>query len=366
MTMLGAAHRISVRTFLSLGLALAVVLSTPRAFAATPTFSHVFIVVEENESYSQVVGNPSMPYLNILINSYGLATQYFANGHPSLPNYLWLTSGSNDGFTTDICPGTVSADNVVRQLTAAGISWHAYMEDLKAAGSLTCGGISGGKYAGRHDPFIYFTDVQNSPAVAANIVPFTQFASDLAADTFPRYNFIVPNTCNDAHDGGTACGLATADAWLYTNIAPLLNTNMFQPGGDGVLIIVFDEGTDGTNGGGQVEWVIVGPKIKQGYRSTTFYQHQNTLRLMLEGLGVTTFPQGAATASDMAEFFSTITSTPTPSPTKTPTPTPTPTPKLTPTPKPTTTPTPAPTATKTPAPTPTPLGHHDHKKFKST
>src|SRR4029077_8156568 len=267
-------HRIGALTFLSLGLAVAVVLSTSRAFAGTPAFSHVFIVVEENHSYSQVVGNPSMPYLNILINSYGLATQYFANGHPSLPNYLWLTSGSNNGFTTDVCPGTVSADNVVRHLTTAGISWHAYMEDLKAVGSLTCGGISGGKYAGRHDPFIYFSDVQNSPTIAANIVPFTQFTIDLAAGNFPRYNFIVPNTCNDAHDGGTACGLSTADAWLYTNIAPRFNTNRVQPGGDGVLIIVFDEGTDSTNGGGQVEWVIVGPKIKQGYRSTTFYQHQ--------------------------------------------------------------------------------------------
>jgi hypothetical protein len=346
----GTIPRIGAITFLGLGLAMAAVLCTSSAFAATPAFSHVFIVVEENHSYSQVVGNPSMPYLNMLINNYALATQYFANGHPSLPNYLWLTSGSNDGITTDVCPATVTADNVVRQLTSAGISWHAYMEDLKAVGSLTCGGISGGKYAGRHDPFIYFSDVQNSPTIAANIVPFTQFTIDLAAGNFPRYNFIVPNTCNDAHDGGTACGLSTADAWLNTNIAPLLNTNMFQPGGDGVLIIVFDEGTDSTNGGGQIEWVIVGPKIKQGYRSTTFYQHQNTLRLMLEGLGVTIFPQGAATASDMAEFFGIMTSTPTPSPTNTPTP------ASTPTPKPTATPTPTPR----PTPTPTDGGGHGH------
>jgi phospholipase C len=156
-------HRIGALTFLSLGLAVAVALSTSRAFAATPSFSHVFIVVEENHSYSQVVGNPSMPYLNMLINNYGLATQYFANGHPSLPNYLWLTSGSNDGITTDVCPATVTQDNIVRHLAAAGVSRKAYMEDLKAVGSLTCGGINGGKYAGRHDPFIYFTDVQNSP-----------------------------------------------------------------------------------------------------------------------------------------------------------------------------------------------------------
>jgi hypothetical protein len=77
---------------------------------------------------------------------------------------------------------------------------------------------------------------------------------------------------------------------------------IFQPGGDGVLIIGFDEGTTRTHGGGQVAWVIVGPRVK-AYRSTTFYQHQNTLRLMLEGLGVTKFPQASATATDMSEFF---------------------------------------------------------------
>jgi hypothetical protein len=140
--------------------------------------------------------------------------------------------------------------------------------------------------------------VKNSSADQQNLVPFTQFAIDLANDSFPRYSFITPYVCNDAYD----CALSVADAWLSTNIAPLLNTNMFQPGGDAVLIIVFDKGTDSTNGGGQIEWVIVGPTIKQGYRSTTLYQHQNTLRLTLEGLGITTFPQGAATASNMAEF----------------------------------------------------------------
>jgi hypothetical protein len=343
MATLDTIHRIGALTLLSLGLTVAAVLSTSRAFASMPAFSHVFIVVEENHSYSQVVGNPSMPYLNILINNYGLATQYFANGHPSLPNYLWLTSGSNDGISTDVCPATVTQDNVVRQLDAANISWKAYEEDLPSVGYLGCASQN---YRAKHDPFVYFSDVKSSAADQKNIVPFTQFAVDLDHNLFPRYSFITPNLCNDAHD----CALSVADAWLNTNIAPLLNTNMFQPGGDGVLIIVFDEGTDSIHGGGQVEWVIVGPKIKQGYRSATFYQHQNTLRLMLEGLGVTTFPQGAATASDMGEFFGTMTSTPTPSPTKTPTPVPTPTPK----------PTATPTPTPRPTPTPTDGGGHGH------
>lgn len=343
---------------------LAAIISTSEASAASPAFSHVFVVVEENHSYAQVVGNPSMPYLNLLINNYGLATQYYANAHPSLPNYLWLTSGGNDGITTDVCPATVAQDNIVRHLDAAGITWKSYAENLPSVGFMGCSGSGG--YVARHNPFVYFSDVKNSSTDQTNIVPFTQFATDLAQDSFPRLSFIVPNLCNDAHD----CALSVADSWLNTNIGPLLNSSLFQPGGDGVLIILFDEGTDGTYGGGQIEWVIVGPNVKQGYRSTTFYQHQNTLRLVLEGLGVSSFPQAAATASNMAEFFGTMPSSPTPSPTTTATPTATPkasataTPSATPKPTATSTSvsTPFPTSTASPAPTATatPRVHRKH------
>jgi hypothetical protein len=95
-----------------------------RVAVAAPSFSHVFIVMEENRSYSEVVGSSAMPYLNMLINNYGLATQYFANGHPSLPNYLWITSGGNDRMTLDKCEktsGPLNVDNAVRELNAAGV-----------------------------------------------------------------------------------------------------------------------------------------------------------------------------------------------------------------------------------------------------
>ncbi len=272
--------------------------ATP-ALATMPGFGHVFIVVEENHSYSSVVGNTSMPFLNMLINNYGLATQYYANAHPSLPNYLWLTTGGNDGLTSDVCPATVTQDNVVRHLNAAAISWKVYAENLPYAGFLGCS-ASGG-YVAKHNPFVYFGNVKSNLTNRQRIVPFSRFASDRRQHKLPRYSFIVPNLCHDAHD----CSLSVADSWLNSNLTPLLNTNMFQSGGGAALIIVFDESTGGdtSHGGGQVEWVIVGPNIRPGYRSTTFYQHQNTLRLMLEGLGVTSYPQGAATASDMREFF---------------------------------------------------------------
>jgi acid phosphatase len=171
-----------------------------------PQFGHVFIVVEENHGYSDVIGSSSMPYFNSLANNYGLATNYYANLHPSIPNYLELTVGKiltiNDAETPKSFP--VSADNVVHELLAVGKTWKSYAEDLPAAGYT--GGDSG-KYLVRHNPLAYMTDVQDTPAEAQNLVPFSEFAADLPTANLPEYSFIVPNSCNDAHD----CPLSTAD-----------------------------------------------------------------------------------------------------------------------------------------------------------
>ncbi len=258
-------------------------------------FGHVVIVVEENHSYSSVIGSPEMPYLNSLANQYGLATNYFANTHPSIGNYFMLTTGqiiTND----DAFSGIVTADNIVRQLAAANKTWKSYAESLPSVG-YTGGDVY--PYSKHHNPFAYLSDVLNSPTQRNNLVPFSQFASDLAANNLPKYPFIVPNLLNDAHDGT----LAAADSWLQTNIAPLIANSVFQQ--DGLLVIVFDESdfSDTQHGGGQVPLVIVSPQAKPAFRSTTFYQHESTLRLMAQGIGLTSLPGAAATAADMGEFF---------------------------------------------------------------
>jgi acid phosphatase len=261
---------------------------------SVPPFNHVFLVVEENHSYSSVIGNSLMPYLNSLATQNGLATQYFANTHPSIGNYFELTAGqtiTND----DSYNSTVTADNVVRQLVAAGKTWKSYAESLPNAGYT---GFDVYPYARKHNPLAFFSDVVNDPAQAANLVPFSQFAADLAANHLPQYGFIVPNLLDDAHDGT----LQAADSWLQTNIGPLLSSSAFQ---NSLLVIVFDESddTDTAHGGGQVACVIVSPLAKKGYQSSTLYQHPSVLRLMLEGLGVTSLPGASATAPDMGEFF---------------------------------------------------------------
>jgi hypothetical protein len=271
---------------------------TPPPPASSVRFGHVFIVVEENANYSDVIANPAMPYLNSLANQYGLATNYFADAHPSIPNYFELTTGQIltllDASTPQLFP--VSDDNVVRELLAAGKTWKSYAEDLPSVGYT---GGDTGRYAVRHNPLAYFTDVQNHPNQAQNLVPFTQLAADLNTSNLPNYSFIVPNLCNDAHD----CSLSIADTWLKTNIDPLIKSPQFQI--DGLLIILFDEANtlDLTSGGGHVSAVIVSPLAKRNYKSIAFYQHQSVLRLTLEGLGVTKLPGDAATAPVMWEFF---------------------------------------------------------------
>jgi len=197
---------------------------------------------------------------------------------------------NNDSYST-----IVTVDNVVRRLLVAGKTWKSYAEDIPSVGYT--GGDLGG-YARKHNTLALLSDVVNDTVQRKNLVPFTQFATDLANGTLPDYVNIVPNLCNDAHD----CSLATADTWLRTNIAPLLASAAFQQ--DGLLIITFDESAgDNTNGGGRIAWVVVSPKAKRGYQSTALYQHQSTLRLTLEALGITLFPGAARAAPAMSEFF---------------------------------------------------------------
>jgi acid phosphatase len=273
--------------------------------ATLPTPDHVFIVALENHSFSQVIGSPSMPYLNSLANAHSLATNYFADAHPSIGNYFMLTTGElvsvDDSFS-----GTVTDDNIVRALNGAGKTWKAYMESSPSAGYL---GGDVVPYLKHHDPFSYFSDVTGSTAQAANIVPFTQIQADIAAGTLPNFAFIAPNSRNDAHDcptGAVTCAdtdkLAAADTWLRTNIDPLINNPALA---NSVFIITWDEGdmTDVANVGGQVATVLVGTHVKAGFKSTTFYQHQNTLRLVLDLLKVGDRPGLSSVAGSMNEFF---------------------------------------------------------------
>jgi hypothetical protein len=295
---------ISAKHFLLCSLLLTLLLSTA-AVGAVPASNHVFVLVEENHSYESVIGNSAMPYFNSLAQRYGLATQYYANSHYSIPNYMWLAAGAPVTMN-DNTKATFNVDNIVPHLQVAGKTWKEYAESLPHVGYT---GFNVGDYVERHNPFPYFTDVANS-SEKNNIVPFTELASDIANHSLPNYGFITPNLLDDAHNGT----LAAADQWLKANIAPLIASPEFQQ--DGILIITWDESVDSdcrpahscpplpeNSGGGRIATLVIGPRVKSGYRSTTFYQHPSVLKTMSEALGLTSFPGAAQSAPDMSEFF---------------------------------------------------------------
>jgi acid phosphatase len=258
------------------------------------------MVMEENQSYATVVGNSAWPNLNHLISNGALATNYYANSHPSIGNYFMLTTGQL--LTTDDNSTQVwNVDNLARRMLAAGIPFRIYAEGI------TQGYVGGntGAYLIRHNPFAMLSDIAGNPQVAnQSIWPFSQFATDLANGTLPEFSFVVPDVNDDAHNGTPQ----QADSWLQTNIVNrLANYPAFAPGGDGVLIVGFDEAatSDATHGGGHVAAVFWGPIAKVGYTQTssTLYQHQSTLRTVMDVLGLPNPPGAAATAPPMSEFF---------------------------------------------------------------
>jgi phosphatidylinositol-3-phosphatase len=233
--------------------------------------SHVVVVVIENAEYPEVIGSPSAPYINSLAARYGLATQSYAVTHPSLPNYLALTSGSTHGITSDCTSCRVAAPNIADQLEAAGLSWKAYMEDLPHPCFL---GAGAGGYAKKHDPFAYYVDIASSATRCRRIVPFTALEADLRAGALPAYSFIAPNLCDDAHD----CPLQTADRFLARTLPPLLR----ELGPHGFLVLTWDEGNlevgcCGGAGGGRIATIVAGPDVRRGGRTSSPVDHYGVL-----------------------------------------------------------------------------------------
>lgn len=253
---------------------------TPPPPPVTP--QHIVVVLEENHDFTQVVG--SMPYLNSLALQYGLATQMYANTHPSIGNYFELTTGNvitnNNNFSE-----TLIIDNIAKRLEAAGKTWKVYAEGLPSVG-YTSGDV--GDYVKHHNPFAYFQGINVN-----NMVPLSQF--DPA--NLPNFSFVVPDNDDNGHDGT----LTEADAWLSTHIAPLFNATQFKT--DGLLIITFDEAdTDNTNGGGRIYTVFAGQNVKNGFQSSTVYKQENVLRTIAKIFNVG-YPGDSVNVSDMTEFF---------------------------------------------------------------
>ena len=271
---------------------------TPIGSGTLPNFSHVFLIVMENEESTGIMGNNAAAYINALAPGHGLATQYFAVSHPSLPNYLALTAGSTFGIASDCTGCYVNATNIADQVESSGRSWKAYLESMPSS----CYVGDAYPYMQKHNPFIYYNDVRtNAARCAEHVVPFTQLSTDLVNGIVPNLAWITPNMCNDMHD----CSIATGDAWLANVVPGILASSAFQNGG--VLFITWDEGESsagccGNAAGGQVATLVIAPNGVAGLRSTIAETHYSLLRTIEDAWGLSALGQ-AASAVAMREYF---------------------------------------------------------------
>jgi hypothetical protein len=241
-----------------------------------PRFQHVVVVVFENKERSSIAGNPAAPTFAALGRLYATLTGYTGVAHPSLPNYLALVSGSTQGITDDCTACVVDAPSLADTLAAAHRTWKTYAEGLPSVGSTVA---SAGRYAKKHDPFVYFRRVLSTPSWLDRVVPFGRLAADVRARRLPDYSLVVPDLCNDMHD----CSVATGDRWLKANIVPLLGTAALA---GSVVFVVFDEGTSAQGGGGSVAAIAAGPAVRPGATFAGAANHYSLLRTVEQAWGL--------------------------------------------------------------------------------
>jgi phospholipase C len=266
----------------------------------------IFTIVMENHDYSEIVGSANAPYINSLIASYGLATSYQDSGvHPSLPNYLTMISGDPQyGGVVDLLPQQspfpVAKQNLGTQLEAAKISWRSYQESAGTA----CNLVVASPYAPKHDPFLYFTDMQASALCAAKNVDYAMFPADLAAGTY-RYMWITPNLTNDAHDPQTdpVTGAKDSDHWASMEIPKIMASTAYKNGG--VIFLTWDE-AEGRSGDSkeQIPMIVISPNIKSaGFTSSKAYSHKSYLATVEDLLGLPRLATVTSEPSMTPEFF---------------------------------------------------------------
>jgi hypothetical protein len=268
---------------------------TPTAASGAP---HVMIIMEENQGYAATLGDCSAdPYICSLASEYASANNWYGVYHPSLPNYLAITSGSTQGCESDSC-GTYSVDNLANQFNVSGIPWIAYMESMPSA---CYTGSSSGEYAGKHNPFVHYADVLGA-SCGSHVLPYpgpSGLISALNSASAPDFVWITPNLMDDMHDGTVSDG----NSWLQTNLAPVLSSAWFTQYRS-TVIVTMDENDAQSSGsccsdavGGQIPELIISKNaVGRGIVSATG-DHYGTLRTIEEAYGLPLLGAAASPAN---------------------------------------------------------------------
>jgi phosphatidylinositol-3-phosphatase len=241
---------------------------------SVPPLDHIVVVVFENKESGRVLGSRDAPTFTAYARNHASLTRYYGVTHPSLPNYLALVSGSTHGIKTNCTTCIVSARSLADTVEASGRTWKTYAEGLPKPGYT---GAVSGRYAKKHNPFVYFRNIATNPVRRReHVVPFTQLARDLQANVLPNFSLIVPDMCNSMHD----CPVTTGDAWLrklVPRLVQLPNT---------VIFILFDEGTTRERGGGHIPALALGTAVRAKARFTRITDHYGALRTIEEAWGL--------------------------------------------------------------------------------
>jgi hypothetical protein len=276
------------------------------ASAVPPKYpGSVFTIVMENHSRNEILGNAAAPYINTLAKQFAVANGYHDSFvHPSEANYLWMVAGENFGILDDDDPidhHLDSTSHIADQLEAAKLSWKSYQEGMGDP----CGLKSHGRYAAKHNPFVFFNDVngwdgtqfQPSQRCVDHVVDYASLAVDIANDQIPRYVFITPNLDNDMHDGSVQQG----DDWLKGEVPKIMATDAYANGG--VIFLLWDEG-GGFPVADDPPFLVISPNAKPGFVSEADYDTSSYLKTVETYLGIAPLP-----CADVAERTATPTMT---------------------------------------------------------
>ena len=248
--------------------------ASPASATGLPNFNHVYYIVMENKAYRSIVGVKNAPYINSLIARYGLATNLGAEGHPSEPNYIAMTSGGLQGTHSD-GGYNLTVNNLFDQLDAAGRTWHVYAQGYpggcyksSSAPGVVDGPGAQGEYVRKHNPAISYTSISGNKTRCSQITHLANF-DPAAAD----FEMIVPNLINDMHSSSTRAG----DDFLKVFVPKILTSPAFA---GSLLVITWDEGVgaDSTGPGGHIATILASPGMKPGSRFTAAASHYSLLR----------------------------------------------------------------------------------------
>lgn len=296
-----------------------------------PAFGHVFLVVGENTSLSQVTPRRA-PYLNGTIKPRAAwLTNYHALHDGSLANYVGMMSGqfirceaNNDfSFTNGDVPGQRAChqgvDNLFHQLDRHGVSWQEWNESAANPCDMFDHGATWAKnaYVAHHSPAIYFNDIQAhhssedvipSPECRHKVLPagattandMSAYDAALAAGHVARFSLLVPNDCENGHDTcGTRDPVRQFDDFLAREVPKIEHSPAF--GSDGTLVVTWDEGSDSDPK--HVPMAVIGSRVKPGTYGGGRLTHYSLLRTLEDGFGISKHLAHAARARPISQVW---------------------------------------------------------------